>query len=314
MIGRREIEGFEALTLSSDSAGGVEVAFVPEAGMVAPSLRHRSEELLGLRDGLANYVEQRSTMGIPLLHPWANRLAETRFRLGETEVDLGLAEPPPSTDPQGLPIHGLLSAAPGWNVTRHEPADDGGVLAAEFDFAGSGLIRAFPFPHRLRIEATLTGSRLDLATTIAPTGDVAVPVAFGYHPYLTLPGLAREEWLIEVPAHERLRLDSRMIPTGDIEPVTVADGPLGGRTFDDAYLSPPDSAPFALAGGGRRIEIRFDRSFPYAQVYAPDDDAVIAFEPMTAPANALVTGGDALRWVDPGADHTAGFSIEVSEQ
>ena len=45
-----------------------------------------------------------------------------------------------------------------------------------------------------------------------------------------------------------------------------------------------------LPTGGRQIEVSFGQGFPYAQVYAPDDDDVIAFEPMTAPTNALVSG------------------------
>ena len=63
----------------------------------------------------------------------------------------------------------------------------------------------------------------------------------------------------------------------------VASGPLGARTFDDAYVAPPDGAPFALAGGGRRIELAFLAGYPYAQVFAPAEDDVVAFEPMTAP-------------------------------
>ena len=49
-----------------------------------------------------------------------------------------------------------------------------------------------------------------------------------------------------------------------------------------------------LAGGGRRIELAFLSGFPYAQVFAPAEDAVVAFEPMTAPTNALVSGGPEL--------------------
>ena len=107
----------ERLELSSES---LEATFVPKAGMVCSSLRHRGEELLGQRGGLEAYVAERSTMGIPLLHPWANRLGERRFEVAGSEVDLDAAEPPPSTDPQGLPIHGLLAAASGWEVLRHE--------------------------------------------------------------------------------------------------------------------------------------------------------------------------------------------------
>jgi aldose 1-epimerase len=68
MIEVRELEGFEALTLGSD-AGELEATFVPGAGMVGCSLRHRGEELLGQRGGLPRYVADRSTMGIPPLHP-----------------------------------------------------------------------------------------------------------------------------------------------------------------------------------------------------------------------------------------------------
>lgn len=65
MIGEREIDGFEALTLSPEAAE-LEAAFVSAAGMVGCSLLHRGEELLGQRGGLGTHVEQRSTMGIPL--------------------------------------------------------------------------------------------------------------------------------------------------------------------------------------------------------------------------------------------------------
>lgn len=311
MIGTREIDGFEALTLGSTAEGGLEVALVPEAGMVVPSLLHRGEELLGQRGGLAHYARQRSTMGIPLLYPWANRLAVQRFDVGGAEVDLSLADPPVGVDPQGLPIHGMLSAAPGWRVCEHAALDDGGLLAAEFEFAAPGLIGAFPFPHRIRVEARLEGARLQMATTILASGPGPVPVAFGYHPYFTLPGVPRSEWDITIPVAERLALDGRMIPTGGVEPAAVAAGPLGERTFDDAFRSPPPgSPPFRLAGGGRRIELRFDEGYPFTQVYAPADDEVIAVEPMTAPTNALVSG-DGLRWVDPGGSFTAAFAIEI---
>ena len=68
----RMVDGIPALTLASDG-DGLEATFVPSAGMVGCSLRHRGEELLGQRGGLRTYIEERSTMGIPLLHPWANR-------------------------------------------------------------------------------------------------------------------------------------------------------------------------------------------------------------------------------------------------
>ena len=62
------------------SAGDLEAIVIPSAGMVVASLRSRGDELLGRADALAGWVDGAHTMGIPLLHPWANRIAGTQLR------------------------------------------------------------------------------------------------------------------------------------------------------------------------------------------------------------------------------------------
>ena len=281
--------------------------------MVGCSLRHRGKELLGQRGGLRTYIEERSTMGIPLLHPWANRLAQTRFSVAGGEVDLGADAMAVTRDPNGLAMHGLLAAAVGWHVDRHEATDDGGVLAAGFDFAGHReLMAAFHFPHEVLFEARLQGPTLTITTTVVASGGRPVPISFGYHPYLRLPDVDRSEWAVEIPARERLELDERMLPTGRRERVQVEAGQLGSRTFDDAYFAPDQGAPFVLAGGGRRIELGMGAGYRFAQVYAPSDDDVVAFEPMTAPTNALVAGGPDLPILEPGGRYEATFTIAIT--
>jgi aldose 1-epimerase len=312
MIGERTIDGFRAQTLGTTAAGGIEAAFVPAAGMVGCSLRHRGEELLGQRGGLDAYVAQRKTMGIPLLHPWANRLSRRRFRLCGRDVVIDPAATPLRLDADGLPMHGLLSAATGWSIVRHEATADGAVLTARFDFtAHDDLMSAFPFAHELLLDATLDGPTLTIATTVLASGDAPVPIAFGFHPYLRLPGVEREQWHVEIPVREQLRLDPAMLPTGERVTARIEPGPLGSRTFDDAYLAPPAGATFVLSGGGRRIELAFETGYPYAQVFAPADDSIVAFEPMTAPTNALVDAGPALTLLGPGETDRAAFSISV---
>lgn len=158
-----------------------------------------------------------------------------------------------------------------------------------------------------------TGGELTIAVTVSARG-LAVPVSFGFHPYFRLPGVARENWEVEIPVRRQLLLDRSLLPIGAEEPVEIAAGPLGERTFDDAFRAPPGGAPFVLAGGGRRLEVRFHRGYPFAQVFAPAEDAVIAFEPMTAPTNALVDGGPQLPLVPPGDTFTAAFSVAVAAQ
>jgi aldose 1-epimerase len=313
MVGERNEDGFAALTLESDALGGIEAIFVPEAGMVCCSLRCRGEELLGQRGGLQRYVESGSTMGIPLLHPWANRLGRGEFEVAGRAVDLDLPDLPVKRDDAGLPMHGLLSAARGWQVERHGEIDGGGVLTASFDFgAYPRLTAAFPFPHRVELEATLLGPALTIVTTLRNDGEADLPVSFGFHPYLRLPGVARSEWRLEAPVRERLELDAGQLPTGRREPVRIEPGPLGSRRFDDAYLAPPDGEPFALSGGGRRIELRMGAGYRFAQIFTPADSDAVAFEPMTAPTNALVTGGSDLPLVASGESFAATFSVTVA--
>jgi aldose 1-epimerase len=313
VISERTVDGFGALTLATFAEGAIEATFVPGAGMVGCSLRHDGEELLGQRAGLAAYVAERKTMGIPLLYPWANRLSQRRFTVAHREVVIDPDATPLRLDDRGLPMHGLLSAAAGWEVAAHEPTLRGGRLAARLDFgARDDLMAAFPFAHELRFEAELEGPTLTIALTVRASGGVAVPVSFGFHPYLRLGDLDRADWAVEIPVAQRLELDASMIPTGERTPADVAPGRLGSRTFDDAYVAPAGGAPFVLEGGGRRIELAFLAGYPYAQVFAPAEDDVIAFEPMTAPTNALVDAGDELPFAAPGDSYRAAFSITVT--
>jgi galactose mutarotase-like enzyme len=305
-----EITELPALTLSSPEAGGIDAVFVPRAGMVGCSLRHRGDELLGQRGGPEAYVAERKTMGIPLLYPWANRLGSRRFAVAGREVVIDPRATPLRLDDAGLPMHGLLSAVDGWAVEDHDET----TLSARFDFgAHEILMAAFPFAHELRFEATLRGATLRIAMTVHAPAEGPVPIAFGFHPYLRLPGVARSDWEVEIPVPEQLRLDDRMLPTGERVAAHVAPGRLHGRTFDDAFTAPADGEPFVLAGGGRRIELAFEAGYPYAQVFAPAEDDVIAFEPMTAPTNALVAGGPELPVLEPGETYRAAFAITIGD-
>jgi len=156
MIGERDIDGLRALTLAAEAEGGVEAAFVPGAGMVGCSLRHRGEELLGQRQGLAGYRSERIVFGIPFLHPWANRLSTRHFEVAGREVDLSSPDLPMRREEHGLPIHGLLAGSRDWCVAA-AGADAGGArLSAVLAFdARPDLLAAFPFPHTVRIDAGL---------------------------------------------------------------------------------------------------------------------------------------------------------------
>jgi aldose 1-epimerase len=284
--------------------------FAPSVGMVGYSLEHRGEELLGQRGGLAAYRERGSSFGIPLLYPWANRLSDHSYAAAGRRVELDPGRSPVRADANGLPIHGLLAASPHWRPV--EPGVDGrAFLEARLDWgAHQELFAGFPFPHALELRVELEQDTLTLATTVVADGELPVPISFGWHPYLCLPGVPREEWHVELPVRTSALLDDRGLPTGETEPAQAEPGPLGARAYDDLFLELDRPAVFALEGGGRRIELSFGEGYPVAQVYAPRGEDYICFEPMTAPTNALVSGFR-LRMVPPGERFRAEFSIRV---
>jgi len=290
------------------------VAFAPGAGMVGYSLTHRGEELLGQRGGLAAYREHGSTFGIPLLHPWANRLAGTSYSADERVVELDPRRSPIHLDANGLPIHGTLAASPHWEIVGRTPGNGRAAVAARLDYgAHEELMDAFPYAHELHVQAELVGDTLTIATIVFPTAAVAVPVSFGWHPYLRLPDVPRSDWRVELPVRTRALLDERGLPTGATEAVEIEPGPLGERTYDDHFVDVDNPVVFALEGGGRRIELSLRQSYPFAQVYAPlgvEQEPYVCFEPMTAPVNALVSG-DGLSFVPPGGSFRAEFSVRV---
>jgi galactose mutarotase-like enzyme len=299
----REWRGAAAVVLRAGDAAAV---VLPSLGMLIASLTRHGGELVALPGGLRAWRAGHTT-GIPLLYPWANRLARRRYRVGARTVDLRDIDL--HTDGNGLPIHGTMIARPEWDVTALGAGERTARVAARFDFgAHDDLLASFPFPHELSVAVTLSASGLRVATAVRPTGRTPVPVAFGWHPYFQLPERPRDDWEVALPARAHARLDRRGVPTGRARTEPAERVPLRGHELDDLYALGPDRV-LALHAGAHRVRVTFDDHYPYAQVYAPAGKRFCALEPMTAPTNALVTGDHPT--VRPGATFVARFTIAV---
>jgi len=294
-----------------DPEAALEATFVPGAGMVCSSLRHRGDELLAQNSGVGSYAERGKTMGIPLLYPWANRLAGFEYSAAGRTVEVPHDPTRVALDDNGLPIHGVIGGRLGWELVR-EPGPDAGSLRARLSWSDAqpDLFEVFPFRHELGYEARLLDGRLEIEVTVHACGEDAVPLAFGFHPYISLPGAPRERWLVELPAMRHLALDGNQIPTGPDEALAERSFELAGHAFDDGFDAVAEPARFAVAAAGRRIELEFLRGYPCAQVFAPGSGQFVCFEPMTAPANALRSGAG-LRFLPAGERYTAAFSVSV---
>ncbi|MGE3810146.1 MAG: aldose 1-epimerase [Candidatus Nanopelagicales bacterium] len=292
------------------SPDGVEAAFLPGHGMLGTSLRLGGAELLARRGGLPAHPEKGWSFGIPLLAPWANRLRTHGQQVGDAAWTVGPGAIP---DDNGHPIHGLVALLP-FEVARAEAVDGAAVLHGLLEF-GPALpsFPSFPFPHHLDVEAALSGRVLRIATTLTPTADVAVPVAFGWHPWFELPGAPRPDWVVEAPFTDQAVLDAENLPTGEVLEEAFPSGRLADRFMDDVWLGVPADARASVSGGGHRVTVRYAEGYDVAVVFAPLLFDAVCFEPMTARTDPF-EGWDRLHVVQPGSSYTAVFEIEVASE
>jgi aldose 1-epimerase len=303
-----------------DERSSLQANFVPGAGMLCCSLRDRDEELLAQNDGVAAYAERGKTMGIPLLYPWANRLEGFQYSVAGRDVTVPHDCGRVALDGNGLPIHGVIGGRMQWELTdgpggaaNRGAGEHRHSLEARISWSRSQseLFEVFPFRHEARYRAHLHDGRLRIEITVHACDQDAVPVAFGFHPYLSLAGAPREQWQIQLPRMRRLALDAQQIPIGPDRTVLAESFELAGRVFDDGFDELAEPARFVAAGGDRRLELDLQAGYPCAQVYAPHASPFICFEPMTAPANALCSH-QGLHTLAPGERYSAAFAVRVS--
>jgi galactose mutarotase-like enzyme len=264
--------------------------------MLCCSFEHDGRQLLEARKGVDAYATHGSTMGIPLLYPWANRL--DRFEYAAAGKTVALPHELP-VDANGLPIHGAVPGLMQWEADAAES-----TISARLDWSMPEL---FPYAHEAGLEVTIGSGSLMIVTTVRAHDPT--PVSFGYHPYLRL-GSDRRAWRVRLPALERLALDERMIPTAEREPFTRTDFELADSSWDDGFVvAQPLPARFEVTDpAGHGIALEFEQGYPYAQLFAPPSGDFICFEPMTAPANAL-RSGEGLTVVAPGEQYRAAFTV-----
>src|ERR671916_1538573 len=154
----------EAIALAD---GDLRAVFVPGAGMIGNSFRHRGEELLVQRGGMGAWRGTGRSFGLPLLHPWANRLRDWRYACAGRAVEIDRTRGIVRADENDLPIHGALAAAEDWDMVDAGADGESAWLIAALDYGRrDDRLAVFPFPHRLALDIRLAGDALTIITTL----------------------------------------------------------------------------------------------------------------------------------------------------
>ena len=300
-------------------ASGTRAVVVPAAGMNLVSVGIHDREMLRLPMVLDAFMPTQKTGGVPLLHPWANRLRGDVFREDGVTVDLA-AVPDLKRDGNGLPMHGLLLRFDAWELDHGTEGDESWIEGRVDWSSRPELMAAFPFPHHLRIRWSFRSIEGGLEATCryeVESGALAVPLGAGWHPYLAPGAGSHAELRVETPMLRPIELDDRGLPRrndlGDLVSGAPIDpsGPLGSRTFDDLHRAPDDGWTCAISSpDGGRIEFEADSKWPWLQLYSPEGADFMCFEPMLAPTAALTDGVAAI--VPAGTVFQASFVIRFT--
>lgn len=304
----------------ADTVRGVEVLIAPSLGNRAYAMNVRGANILYMP--APDLAGLRSLSGIPFLAPWANRIPGGGFRANGRwyafNPTLGVLR----MHPEGVAIHGMLTASDLWQVTETAADSAGARVTSRLDFwRYPDLMANWPFAHEYEMTYRLSAGELETAVTVRNLSREPMPVVVGFHPYFTIPGVPRDTCVARIPARTAVVVDERLCATGEMRPNTLPDPtPLSTHSLDDGFTDlirqSDGQVIFRLEGGGRRIEVSFGPKWQVGVVYAPPGQEFICFEPMAAITNGINLGAegkyDALQMLAPGGVWSESFRVRAA--
>ncbi len=305
-VEKRLIAGYEAVALSSSD--GSESIVIPALGGMVHSLS------LGSFPGLLRCDEAAELDANPLfrgrlLFPFNDRIPDGRYLFDGREYFLSSNSPE-----DGSAIHGFLYRRK-MKILESRAADDFTSLTLGFDLRDDEE-QGYPFCLSLRVEYRLDLSGFHLRMTTKNTGSGPAPLAFGWHPYFTLPGGKADAWTLRHDGRAYAPVGPDLLPTGVLS--SVANTPfdftqgrfLGNSQLDIALVASRESA--CLSFGPSAIQVTADMPpFAYTQLFIPPQRDSIAIEPITAVTDSFNRPGLGCVRLEPGASVSGTIGVRA---
>jgi aldose 1-epimerase len=276
----------------TDVPHSVEVSIVPSIGNRAYEMKVHGKNILHFPyTDVSEFQERPRLCGIPFLAPWADLLDEPGFWANGKEYlfNMGLG----NVHGGNLPGHGLLVNSPAWRVTEVAADAQSAHVSARLEFwKYPDLIAQWPFAHTYEMTYSLAEGVLEVRTTITNLSAEAMPVAIGFHPFVLIPDVPRDDWTAHIPARVHVIPGEHNIPTGEMRAMDIPNPlPLRGHTLDEGFTDLEHDAEgrahFSIESGGKMVETLFGPKYTVATIYLPpfapgQDREFICFEPLAA--------------------------------
>lgn len=282
----REVEnGIEKIILI-DNSNAIQVTIIPEIGNNLISLQKNEQEFIWFPfSKLSDFKKNPILCGIPFLAPWGNRIDGDTYYINGKKYTI--PQNIPLRDENNLPLHGIYLYSR-WEVVS-VTAD---IYSASVNCILSSNSEAvnFPLSHTYEMSYILSERGVEIKLRIINSSAENFPVAVGFHPYLQLPKIPREDWVLEIPAKYTMQLDERLLPNGKKEENSYKKVKLGNLALDHIFtdiISSSRGNSCKLYSRNQGINIRLGENYPIVIIYAPPEQNFICIEPMAAPTNSF---------------------------
>ncbi len=286
--------GVEVVHLT-DAVRSVEIGVVPSVGNRVYEFKIKGKNILYFPMDVGKFKASGGKVfnGIPVLAPWANRMAGGGFWANDNWYPFNGKLGTVQLGPGDIAIHGMLTASPYWEVTAVKADRKSAWVTTRLQFWKYPKMMAnWPFAHEYEITYRLADGALEVSTTVTNLSTEAMPISIGFHPYFNIPDVPRADTTVHIPARKHVETDAHLVATGELTPNTLPEEvSLRDHRFDDGFTDlirdADNKATVWVQGGGKKIEVIYGPKFQVAVVYAPPRQNYVCFEPMAAITNGV---------------------------
>lgn len=214
------------------------------ATVLSIEVTHRGKPF-NMGDGYVDAAELEAHSGsrFAVMAPFANRIADARYRFDEVEQDM---QPGASGADRGI-RHGLVREVD-FEVQTLEADQDSARVTFTTRAIRPELHAGYPHAIDLTVHYVLDAEGLTLEAVMHNIGDGDAPCFFGWHPYLRVGDTPVDSWELELNAPTLIRVDEGSIPlTGDTAYEAISSEPtkdfrqrrvIGTIELDQGYADP----------------------------------------------------------------------------